>query len=142
MDYIKKIDRLADIFAIKYAQDMSVAQNGTTELFFGNESNQRAFNAAAQGGQLAKFITGVAAKTQKTASFDLKASAEPNKGANWALTTVPATIKGAVFKFLDEEFKKIVGKSMTERQVEADKAAKGGAGSGVLEIASLSADMD
>jgi len=145
MKSLEKLAKLDDKFEAKlakYGQAPIVSQQGTTELFFGDEGKQRAFNAAAQGGALAKFLTDTATKTQKTAGFDLKATANPQKGASWLLTTNPPVLKGAVSRYLDAEFKKLIGKGMSEAQALADKAAKGGAGSGTLDIASFSADMD
>jgi hypothetical protein len=145
MKSIKKLSDLADKFEsklAKYGQAPIVSQQGTTELFFGDEGKQRAFHAAVQNGALAKFLTDTATKTQKTAGFDLKATAEPQKGASWLLSTNPPTLKGTISKLLDNEFKKIVGKSMAEQMQAANAAAKGGAGSGTLDITSFSADMD
>lgn len=142
MKYLHKMSALANRFELKIAQQPIISQNGTTQLFFGNENNQRAFNSAVQSGILAKFVTDTATKTQKTISFDLKASAEPNKGASWILTVSPPTLKNSVFKLLDTEFQKIMGKNMATAQQTANTAAKTGAGSGTLDIASLSADMD
>lgn len=128
----------------KYAQQPIVEQSGTTELFFGDEGKQRAFNQAisGQGGTLGKFIIGYATKTQKTASFDLKANAEPNKGASWVLQVVPPALKDQVWKMLDAEFQKMVGGNMNAKAKEADAKAKAGGGSGTLDIGSFSADMD
>jgi|SRR5579859_3372670 len=125
----------------KISQTPIVTQNGTTELFFENERNQRAFNSAIQSGPLAKFLTDVATKTQKTAGFDLKVKADPGKGAAWLLSVVPTSLQGNVSKLLDAEFRKITGKGMSEVQKNADVAAKGGAGSGTLPIGSFSAEF-
>jgi hypothetical protein len=145
MQYLKKMSDLADKFEAKlskYGQSPIVSQHGTTELFFGDENKQRSFNTAVQSGALAKFLTDMATKTQKTAGFDLKATANPQKGASWLLTTNPPALKGAVSKYLDAEFRKLTGNDMLGAQAAADKAAKGGAGSGTLDIASFSAEMD
>jgi len=128
MKFVEKYAELSDRFAIKYAQDISVSQSGTTELFFTNDGNQRAFASAAQKAVM---------NSPKAMVFDLKASAEPNKGAKWILTPPSAQ---TIFPILDAEFKKVMGKGMREQQVIADKAAKGGAGSGTLDIASLTAE--
>jgi hypothetical protein len=143
--YLLKIAELMNKFEYqlsKLAQQPIVSQNGTTELFFGDENKQRSFNAAVQSGNLAKFVNDAATKLQKTVSFDLKASAEPNKGPAWSLNANPPTLKSSIFRLLDTEFQRITGKNMTTAQQTANAAAKAGNGSGTLNIASLSAEVD
>ena len=111
---LELIDKYADKF-LKLAQDKPITtQYGTTELFFGNAEKQLSFNSAIQNpsGAIYKFIMDTATKTQKSASFDLKAKAEPNKEASWILRTIPGNLNPTTFKLLDVEFRKIIGKSM------------------------------
>ncbi len=147
MKSLKKLTELAAKFEHKLsktAQAPIVSQTGTTELFFGDEGKQRAFSAAisGQGGTVGKFLINAATKTQKTAGFDLKATAEPGKGANWVLSTTPPSLRGAVSTLLDAEFKKLMGKSMADQQKAAMAGTKSGGGSGTIEVGSFSADMD
>lgn len=147
MKFVNQIINLANKFEsklLKEAQDdaLVISQLGTTELFFDNEDNQKSFNKAIQSGNLAKYLTEVATKTQKTAGFDLKIQANPKKGAAWMLTVNPPSLAGPVSKLLDNEFHKIVGKGMVDAQKSADFAAKSGNGSGILDVGSFTADMD
>lgn len=144
MKYIDKLIALADKLEHKLAQQPIVLQNGTTELFFGDDGKQRSFSQAVSGanGGVGKFLVDYAAKTQKTASFDLKANAEPQKGATWILSTNPSSLKAQIAGLLNADFKAIVGASMSDKAKEADAKAKAGGGSGTLDVASFSADMD
>ena len=146
MKSLRKLSDLADKFEAKlakYGQAPAVSQQGTTELFFGDVNKQRAFAIATSKGtaKVAKFLLDAATKSQKTTSFDLKAIADPKKGASWVVNVNPSSLQSSVIKLLDDEFKKVTGKSMTEAQAIADKAAKIGHGSGTLNIANFTADM-
>lgn len=144
MKYTSKLIALASKLENKLAQQPIVSQNGTTELFFGDDGKQRSFSQATSSatGAVGKFLVDYATKTQKTASFDLKANAEPQKGANWILSANPPSLKAQIAGMLNAEFKTIVGVSMPDKAKEADAKAKAGGGSGTLEVASFSADMD
>jgi hypothetical protein len=145
MKFSKKLAEVADKIELKLSkqgQSPIVSQTGTTELFFGDGSKQQAFNSAIQTGSIARFLTDIATKTQKTSSFELKISAEPKKGAAWILRVTPPTLQGAVSKLLDAEFRKITGKGMADAQKFADASAKAGGGSGTLDVGSFSADID
>jgi len=134
---------LADRFEQKIVKEaQTFSENGTTQLFFGDENKQRSFDAAVRKGAISKFLTNMAIKTQKTTSFDLKITAIPKKGASWMLQTNPPNIHGIVSKLLDDEFKKITGKGMAQQAQNADAEAKKGHGSGTLNVSSFSADMD
>lgn len=144
MKYTNKLIALASKLENKLAQQPIVSQSGTTELFFGDDGKQRSFSQAVSGagGAVGKFLVGYATKTQKTASFDLKASAEPHKGATWILSTNPPSLKAQVGGLLNADFKAQMGASMADKAKEADAKAKAGGGSGTLDVASFSADMD
>lgn len=130
MKFIERYAELSDRFAVKYAQDISVSQSGTTELFFTNEGNQRAFASAA-----AHAVNSI----EVPIPFVLTATAEPNVGAHWSLITTPNDSKtnGKVWSIIDNEFMKIMKRSMKQQASVADKSAKSGGGSGTLQIANL-----
>ena|SRR5258708_5180935 len=145
MSHLTRLFKTADKFQqkyLKYGQSATISQIGTTELFFGDEGKQRMFNSAIQGGIVAKFLTDIATKNQKTTSFDLKASAQPKKGASWILKVVPPNLQNTLLNLLNTEFRKITGKSMAEAQKFADIGAKASGGSGTLDIGSLSVEID
>ena len=147
MKSIEKLSKLADKFEAKlqkYGQQVQMAdQPSTTTLFFGiNQGASQAFASAVRNGPVAKYLIDLATRTQKTASFSLKATASPKRGAAWLLTVVPPNAKGPVSKLLDAEFQKVMNIGMAAQQAAADKAAKAGGGTGTNEIASFSADMD
>jgi hypothetical protein len=146
MKSIEKLSKLADKFEAKlqkYGQIQMADQPSTTTLFFGvNQGATQAFANAVQNGPTAKYLTDLATKTQKTASFDLKATANPGKGASWVLNVVPPSAKGVVSRLLDAEFQKVMNVGMTAQQAAAHKAALSGGGTGTNDIASFSADMD
>lgn len=145
MKYLDKINKLADSFEYKLRKNAqgvmpATEQLGTSELFFDTEANQLAFNAAIQNpkGAAFKVLNDCYTKTQAACSFDLKATADPGKGASWQLTVVPDSIKGAITAALDGEYKKIMKVSMSDRQRAADsKAKQSQSGSGTLPIGAL-----
>jgi hypothetical protein len=145
MTYTEKLLAIADKLEqkwLKQGQALAVSQLGTTELFFGNVANQQSFNTAIQSGAIAKFLTDLAVKTQKTAGFELQAKADPQVGAGWILQATPPSQKNAVYKLLDAELRKIVGKGTEEVQKSADASAKAGSGSGTINVGSFFAEMD
>lgn len=118
---------------MKLAQNApTVSQSGTTELFFDNETNQRAFNAAIQNpsGSIYKILLDQYNKSKgQECSFDLSMEANPKVGAKWIFNVNPQTLKNSLWVALDKEFKAIVGVGMIEKQKKADVAAKAGSGS-------------
>ena len=140
---MSKINKMANKFILKYGQELSVAQAGTSELFFGTEEKQRAFGQAIMdpNGEIGKFLMAYATKSQKTASFDLKATAEPGSHAGWLLQTVPHSLMGQIDHLLNIEFDKIVGGTLSAKAAEANDKAKSGGGSGTLNIGSLIIDF-
>jgi hypothetical protein len=146
MKSVDKLVKVADKFEAKlskYGQIQTAEQPSTTTLFFGvNQGATQAFASAVQNGSVAKYLTDLATKTQKTASFNLKATANPGRGASWALNVVPSNAKGTVSRLLDTEFQKVMNVGMVAQQVAANKAALAGGGTGTNDIASFSADMD
>jgi hypothetical protein len=144
MKSLDQINKLVAKFEAKLslAQDVQVQQQGTTELFFGDESKQMAFNAKIQDGKgaVAKVLFDYYSKSGgKPCSFSLSASANPNVGAKWSLTTSPASLATPLAKALDAALRTITGKGMADTQKFADAAAKKGGGSGELQIGSLDA---
>jgi hypothetical protein len=140
MKSLDKINKIADRFEHKIAQQAQTQQAGTTDLFFGSEANQVAFAAAIQNPKGAPFkvLNDCYTKTQAACSFDLKASAEPGVGAKWILTVNPTSIQGAVKAALDSEFQKIMKTSMDAKQQTANTASKqNNAGSGTNDIGAL-----
>ena len=125
----------------KLAEAPQVSQAGTTELFFSDESKQRAFASAIQqeNGLVYKVLLSAFNKTGGNApvSFDLKIEATPQGGAKWILTTNPEAIKAAVVNALNTEYLKIMGVSMPMRLKDAAAKAKAGSGSGILDIGKL-----
>ena len=148
MKSIEKLSQLADKFEAKlkkHGQIQVADQPSTTTLFFGiNQGATQAFASAVQNpnGPTAKFLTDLATKTQKTASFDLKATANPKRGASWVLNVIPSNARGTVSKLLDAEFQKVMKIGMAAQQAVANKAALAGGGTGTNDIASFSAEMD
>lgn len=137
MKHFNTIVRLASKFANKIAQYQQ-SQKGTSELFFDDPSNQQKFSAMIQdpNGSVAKYLLSVYNKTNQAASFDLKINSEPKAGASWVLKVSPASLTEPVRKLIDQEFKKLMNQSMSERLVAAVSAAKAG-GSGPLNVGSL-----
>lgn len=146
MKYLDKLNKLADKFERKLVKEAQlkpeVSQSGTTELFFGTETNQVNFSNKVMkvNGPVFKVLNDFYAKTEKPCSFDLKMTAEPKKGASWNLTVNPATLKQAVYNALDAEYKAMMKVSMADRQKTADAQAKAGGGSGSLAVAALALD--
>jgi hypothetical protein len=141
MKYFTKISELADKFEKKVAQAEAptTSQTGTTELFFDNENNQKAFNAAVQNPNSAVYKAMMAwyMKNQKPCGFNLKATANAGAGASWDLTVTPDSIKAGVMTGLDLEFQKLMKEKMAARLAKANAGAKAGGGSGTLDICSL-----
>jgi len=140
MKSLKKISDLSDKFEIKlksFGQNAPiVSQEGTTELFFDNASNQAKFSVAAQDA-VKNILMNYWNKNEKPSSFDMKINAVAGKGAGIILNVTPPMLKGSVLSVLDKVFKNIVGMSIVEKQRIADKKAKSGGGSGTLNVASL-----
>lgn len=115
-------------------------QAGTTELFFTNEANQRAFAATIGGGEslVYKVLLNAFNKAggKIAVSFDLKMEATPNVGAKWILTTNPPAIKTVVLNAINTEYQKLMGQSMPAKLAEVDAKAKAGAGSGTADVSS------
>lgn len=143
MKSLDKLAELADRFEhklSKYGQTAPVvSQEGTTELFFDNEANQRSFHAAInkEGGAVYKVLLGAFNKTNALVSFNLKMDATANKGATWILDVTPPALKNAVAAALNAEFQKLMGQSMAARLKSADSKAKNGSGSGTLDVGGL-----
>jgi hypothetical protein len=145
MKSLKILSNLADKFERKLALgQVSVSQTGTTELFFGSESNMMKFGEVLRSPKstVFKVLNDCYNRSGKTCSFDLKINAEPGKGAAWVLTVEPANIKSMVMSALDSEFRKIMNKSMSEQLQAAVNGAKAGGGSGSLDVGSLSLSAD
>ena len=140
MKAFDNILKLANKFQKKYAEEKPiVSQEGTTELFFGNESNQRTFAAKAQdpNGPVYKLLLQYYNKSQKPCSFFLKVNATPNVSANWIFATNPTLLNKAIWGALNGIFQSIMKESMESRQQKANSKAKLGSGSGELQIAEL-----
>lgn len=141
MNLILRIHNLLHRFEdliFKQAQLRS-KQQGTTELFFDNADNQAQFNAIIQNLNKApgKVLTSYWSHQQKPVSFKLSINAEPGKGARWVLSVSPPSLSAAVANGLNAEYSKLMHQTMPERMRLADKNAKDGAGTGILEIGSL-----
>lgn len=148
MKSLDKIYALADKFEAKlkrYGQTAQITQEGTTELFFGDEIKQRTFANAIQNSDpnanpVMKILNATYAKTQAPCSFDLKVTAEAGKGATFVLTTTPPSIKPSILAALNGLFKSVVGVDMAAAQANANKKAKAGSGSGTLAVGSIDLD--
>jgi hypothetical protein len=142
MKSFKKIISLGAKFENKYGQ-YEQSQKGTTELFFDSPEKQQKFSQIVQSpdGLVAKTLMNFATKTNQAASFSLKISAEPSKGATWIFSVVPASLTATVKSLVNQEFKKFMSQDMNERLVAANAGAKAGSGSGgPLNVASLDVD--
>jgi len=115
MKSLYKISQLADKFERKISLAQQSETLGITTLFFGDSpEKQQAFNTAIQDpkGPVYKVLADFYAKNEKPASFNLKVSIAPGKGAGWVLTVSPDILKPAISAALDAVFKRIVGGSM------------------------------
>lgn len=166
MESYRKLLKLAGRFESKLSkisqdqqQDTGIKteQMGTTELFFGNDENQKKFgqlimtqNVKDEKGQpikdkkgneqnrpVYKALEDYYYKNNGVAcSFDLKIKAEPGKGASWILTVEPEQLKPAIKAALDKELLAFPAVKMTMDQKAkiADALAKKGAGTGPEEF--------
>lgn len=148
MKSLDKIYALADKFEAKlksFGQQAQVSQEGTTELFFGDENKQRSFanaiqNTDAKTNPVMKILNNVFSKTQAPCGFDFKITAKAGQGATFVITTTPPNIKPSVLSALNAMFKGVVGVDMAAAQANANKKAKAGSGSGTLAIGSINLD--
>jgi len=139
---MRQLDKLADRFEqklLKYADDLKTEQQGTSELFFGSAENQETFTKEIMNDKSPAYqlLYKYYMQGGKPCSFSLDASAEPKVGAKWVLTVSPESLKTPVYSVLNNMFTKIIKKPMSQKQTEADAAAKQGFGSGQNHIANI-----
>lgn len=145
MKSLKKMAELADKFERKLnKQAQEVSQANTSDLFFGGDNQMLTFAALIKDPTkpVGKFIFDWVGKNEKTAAFQLDASADPATGARWMLTVIPESLKNQVYTLLDNEYKKMFKKSMADVQKDADVKAKAGGGSGKIQVGGLSAEVE
>ena len=119
---------------LKEAQ-VQTSQQGTTELFFDNEANQRTFQANIKNEKrvvIKTLMDYYRRHSGKEITYKLEMNAESKKGAKWLLTATPSDILPELSKALNIEFRALMGISMVDRAKIADAAAKTGKGSGLL----------